>query len=402
MKLILDPSADSPTTLEYNDPNGEGVLLKTGDYRIVLNGKMKALNFDLEKISIQEQIHTFAIVAKNQTTRATARISGLIIHSLERQEALPIAHTIVKGVDLWDGHLTVTSQDIVIPGRGLSLDFTRTYSSAGSSSNSSLGAGWSHSYQIQLNQDGGNWTIVGGEGSGNTFTEATSSYQDEQRQLFQMPNAKFYQPQAGYHTTLVQPDPSKPEFDFYTKAHVRYHFVRDNHACFILQYIRDPNGNEIDLFYDSRDTRATERRKNCETHSTVIQQRSTTSRLLGRALLFHYDTIFGSNRITSITGYDPDRTDLKGLKIEYKYDENQTSKVGNLTSVTRVETTDSSAPKSRRTEKYKYYEAENSDNHNLHKYIDPSGQVTTYTFGEGLEPTVRLRDAIQRPCRSSS
>ncbi len=390
VKLILNPNSSSPTTYTYDK---EGFELPTGDYRMILSGKMKSLKFDPEKNSSLEQIHSFAMVAQNQKTRANIRVSGVIVHSLERKESLPIAHTMVKGVDLWDGHLSISSQDVKIPGRGMSLDFIRTYSSAGSSSNSSLGAGWTHNYAVQLIQDGETWTIVGGEGSGNTFVTSKPSYQDEQRTLFNLPSAKFYQPQAGYHTTLVQPDPDKFEFDFYTKSHTRYHFVRDSHHCYILEYIRDPNGNQIDLFYDANDPRANgiakPLRDAFDSDPSTLDFVQDAS---NRALLFDYQAIFGAQRIVTITGYDPDGSSLKGLRIEYRYDENQTAAAGNLTSVIRLPNSDTSAPEASKKEKYQYYEGPSSDPHNIHQYTDPSGLTTTYTFGLGIEPTIRLRD----------
>src|SRR5262249_52354681 len=71
--------------------------------------------------------------------------TGKIVHEVEVDGSYPVGHTMIKGVDIWDGHLTHSTQDVMIPGRGLSLDFTRTYSSAGDSAKGPLGAGWTHS-----------------------------------------------------------------------------------------------------------------------------------------------------------------------------------------------------------------------------------------------------------------
>ncbi len=72
--------------------------------------------------------HTFKLTAVTKDGSGEAK--GTIIHDIEKDETLPIGHTIVKGVDIWDGHLTMSSSDVGIPGRGLSLEFSRTYSSA--------------------------------------------------------------------------------------------------------------------------------------------------------------------------------------------------------------------------------------------------------------------------------
>src|SRR5262249_45173930 len=97
-------------------------------------------------------------------------INGTITTTFVQNNSLPVGHTIVKGVDLYDGHVTVSSTDVAIHGRGLSLEFTRTYSSQGYSTDGPLGAGWTYSYNIQLARlDNGDLVVIGGEGSGNRF-----------------------------------------------------------------------------------------------------------------------------------------------------------------------------------------------------------------------------------------
>src|SRR5262249_45014003 len=144
---------------------------------------------------------------------------------VEKDESWQLGHTVIKGVDIWDGHLAISSQDVSITGRGLSLEFTRTYSSAGSISQGPLGAGWTDNYNVRLFfDDCGNITVVGGEGAGNTFSD-NGLPNNDMATLFGLPSgALFYEPQAGFHSTLVKPDPSKNAYDFYTKTHVRYHF----------------------------------------------------------------------------------------------------------------------------------------------------------------------------------
>ena len=79
----------------------------------------------------------------------------------------------IEGVDLWGGHMTLGSQDLILPGRGVDLSFARTWSSAGSDSDSALGAGWTHNLDVKLLRDGcGRLVVVGGEGTGNAFADA--------------------------------------------------------------------------------------------------------------------------------------------------------------------------------------------------------------------------------------
>ena len=85
---------------------------------------------------------------------------GTIVNQLADYEAAPIAHTIIDGVDIWNGHLTVSTDDITIEGRGPELDFTRTYASGSDVTNGTLGAGWNNNYNMTLVQnDDGSLTL---------------------------------------------------------------------------------------------------------------------------------------------------------------------------------------------------------------------------------------------------
>ena len=61
---------------------------------------------------------------------AEARVRHVVVVNA----SYPIGHTIVKGVDIFDGHLSVSSLDVSVPARGMPLEFSRSYTSAGSSS----------------------------------------------------------------------------------------------------------------------------------------------------------------------------------------------------------------------------------------------------------------------------
>src|SRR5207245_11702 len=203
---------------------------------------------------------TYTYTLKATDGDAVLTASGALVHEREADESFPVGHTLIQGVDLWDGHVTQSTQDVFIPGRGLSLDFTRTYSSAGSSSSGPLGAGWTHSYNVRLVNDGsGHFEVIGGEGTGNTFSGPGSVDVAKATRFGIAATAKFYEPQVGYHSTLVKPNPANDkEFDFYTKAHVQYHFEQEPAAdpaggVYTLRFIKEPNGNEINLYYDSSD-----------------------------------------------------------------------------------------------------------------------------------------------------
>ena len=85
-------------------------------------------------------------------------------------------------VNMVKGRFSFAATDLVVPGRGLSLDFTRYYHGTVVSSRyrSYLGQGWSHSYQWELDYegkpdgDGGTehyWHVITGSGAQQTFKE---------------------------------------------------------------------------------------------------------------------------------------------------------------------------------------------------------------------------------------
>ena len=71
-------------------------------------------------------------------------------------------------------------------------------------------------------------------------------------------DALFFQPQVGYHSVLVQPDPNKQVFEYFSEDHTLYEFqVEPLLAPFgktsTLRYIQDPNGNRTTLYYSQND-----------------------------------------------------------------------------------------------------------------------------------------------------
>lgn len=308
-------------------------------------------------------VHEFTITAVTDPANPLDEVSasGQIVHDLKIHEAFPIGHTMVKGVDLWDGHLTHGTQDIAVPGRGLSLEFNRSYSSAGHDLSGPLGAGWSHSYDIQLAPDDcGRYVVRGGEGTGNAFTNPHTDPLLAAR--FGVDNASlFFDPQIGYHSTLIHtPDGA---FDFFTKAHVRYHFERDGVATgerYLLQYIEEPNGNRITLTY----------RHDMPSATAVV---STVADSAGRALIFEYDYIVLAPRLTKLTAQVGSGLDIV---VTYTYDQ-----WGNLVNASRQSPFPSAGLNDGWTESYTYNTASPIYQHQLLSYTDPNGHTTSYRYG---------------------
>jgi RHS repeat-associated protein len=82
------------------------------------------------------------------------------------------------------GEFWHTFDDLEVPGRGLPLSLTRTYSSRRAGDLGPMGYAWSHSYNIFLTLDSGNnATIQAGNGSRVTFNLVNGSYQAAPRVL---------------------------------------------------------------------------------------------------------------------------------------------------------------------------------------------------------------------------
>jgi RHS repeat-associated protein len=332
---------------------------------------------------------------------AVITATGTVNYVLTINSSLPVGHTSsgnsgAGGVDLFDGQLTLSAQDVAVPGRGLSLDFTRTYSSAGNAGAGPLGAGWTYTYNYQLYRDtDGNITVIDGTGNSHGFHPGAAPANSIQPLLNLPAWAKFYAPQAGYHDTLAEVDVTDaagditPTFYYVTPDGTLYVFDQetgDDPALtgYKLAYIQDPDGNRISLYYAATDPGASALPAALQadigsdpTNPSVITDSS------GRALVLHYQQIAGEARIVEVTGYDPTSAghDLLGLDIHYHYDDGQ----GNLTSVVRSDTGGPAVDPTvhdvdSRSESYGYSTNDPLDPHNLTSYTDPNDHPTSYVY----------------------
>jgi len=305
--------------------------------------------------SVDDDVSLFSMVAGRYPYKVRARLlsdpsvsveqGGEIELEIATHGVLPVGATFVKGVNLFDGHLVVSSTDARIGGR-IPLEIARTYGSEGSfSSEGALGVGWSFNYGSTLIATECFVTVVGGDGTGQRFVRS----------------GERFIPQKGYHGELrLNPDGS---YDFFTKGRVRYHFVdtppTEGAAVFrglnpTLAFIEEPNGNKLQMIYDGL------------SRLSKVQEEPTedASGKAGRALELHYSesTIRQKYRIESVTG-------PMGLVVSYGYDE-----LGNLVRATRGE----------RTERYEY-SIDFLDQYNMTARVDPNGHRTEYVYYEDAD-----------------
>ena len=92
-------------------------------------------------------------------------------------DTLPTTCSCGQPVNTDTGEFWHTFSDLHVPGRGIPLDLTRTYSSLNASTLGPLGYGWTDSYNMALTFDGeGNATVHEVNGSAETASISGSSY----------------------------------------------------------------------------------------------------------------------------------------------------------------------------------------------------------------------------------
>ncbi len=224
------------------------------------------------------------------------------------------------GVNTSTGNYTHQEADLTIPGRGLPFVFSRTYN-ARDSYNSTLGPGWTHSYNMdametQKQPDGGAIT--------NVFVRV--KWGDGHEEFFQWNAASSsYEAVHGIHKTLAGGSGGDTLF-VTTKAQVKYTFDRvmtetaestdrAGNKTFIttnsyrLRSISDRNGNTITLNYS--------RFSSAIGDPEVLTSITDT---VGRTVSFSYDEVTDST--TAKKSYFLRRiTDPIGRTIQLDYDQ---------------------------------------------------------------------------------
>ncbi len=162
-----------------------------------------------------------------------------------------------------------TFTDVSIPGLGIPLNLTRTYSSADAATNSPLGYGWTDSYSMHLGFDGTNVTVAQENGSTVPFYGTSGTY--------------F--PGAGVLASLVKNGDGTYTFTRYS-TNARYVF---SGAGRLLEEI-DRNGHSTTLTYNGSDlTKATDQAGRSLTFTYSGGHLVSMSDPMGHATSYTYD-----------------------------------------------------------------------------------------------------------------
>ncbi len=287
--------------------------------------------------------YSFELTGVSDIDGHSETVKGGALSEMVVRNALPIGHVTVKGVDLKDGHLFMGSTDLSIPGRGVPLEFRRSYSSSASYQPAELGMRWSHNYdsKVIINQCQ-EVIVIGGEGGGMRFVD------DGKGGL---------KPLKGYHGTLI-PNHTDHTFDFYSKDGTRYHYqMYGGRAQWDLEFIQDTNGNVTKLAYDPT--------------SGKIAKLLTVEDSAGRTLKFKYDyRFFGMLHIMAYAITEVDGPD--GMAVTYEYDD-----YGNLIKASRADAT--------RVESYGYSDPTGPivASQVLTSYTNPGNVTSKYSYNAG-------------------
>ncbi|MDX1430944.1 MAG: RHS repeat-associated core domain-containing protein, partial [Gammaproteobacteria bacterium] len=284
--------------------------------------------------------------SSNRQAETGGAISEFLFHN-----NLPVGHTIVKGVDVYDGNLSVASTDLTVPGRGFPLEFRRTYGANSSAVPGPLGVGWNHNLASRVViTPCGERIVVGGAGNGIRFVELPDDDPDD--------GITRFTPLKGYHGKLVH-NRGDDSYDFYPKDGSRHHYRNFGGGAYQLEFMRDTNGNVTRFGY----TRL----------AGDLPQLSVVEDPSGRTLELVYEdrafNILGASRLASVVS----RVDGPGGQVmRFSYDDR-----GNLIRAAREDDA--------RVELYTYIDdpqASVTSQHKLETYTDPNGHRTTYSYNE--------------------
>jgi RHS repeat-associated protein len=162
------------------------------------------------------------------------------VHREDRADALPLAHTFVKGVNVFNGGAVIAVQDVDLGGVGPPVSLERTYSSDRGDRLGVFGRGWSSNLESRVRESScGTLTVIGGAGQGQRF----------ERDRVEPDGSVLWRPLGGYNGLVVE---RFGAYDFYAKDGTRYRYAEPSVGARRLSFIEDPNGNRMMLEYAQR------------------------------------------------------------------------------------------------------------------------------------------------------
>lgn len=272
-------------TLTLRTPDPHVVLdsdLADGSHRVDLSlGHAPFGDFDYELAAL-------ATDGTQQTHSAKLR------HTMLRSDPWQLAHTLVKDVDLHDGHLALYVPDVKLDGREPLASFTRMYSSNGGNETGVLGRGWRTTADTHVRSDAcGQTVFIGSTGQSQRFARTTNA-----------DGGSEFRVQYGYHTVLVA---TADGYDLYGKDGTRNHYAEHIGDSWYLSYTEATNGERLVHTYADIDG---------ERHVTSIKDGSGRELKLGYTRVAAHDEASGDTDAVRLTSLDGPL----GLHVDYAYD----------------------------------------------------------------------------------
>ncbi|MCQ4167722.1 DUF6531 domain-containing protein, partial [Tahibacter harae] len=176
--------------------------------------------------------YQFELIARTPDGQEETR-EGIVNSRADRRDPLTLAHTFVKGVDLYSGGAVIGESDIAVGGRGPGLRLERSYASHSGDQVGFFGRGWSADLDGQVQVDDcGQRIVVGPGGQGQRFSPSG-----------QLPDGtQTFTAQFGYHGTLLQ---RGDVYDFYAKDGTHFHYAQADLKGPRLSFVEDTNGNRV-------------------------------------------------------------------------------------------------------------------------------------------------------------
>ena len=236
-------SCGNPADLHLKLNKNATVTLELGSERVLDNQYFTKGSHLVRMPERGPGLYEYTITAVGEKDGKVETVNAYYNVKYNIVNTLAIGHAMEENVDLYDGHLAFSVNEINIKDRGPALNFSRSYSS-NNTNRGTLGIGWSHNYDAHVINAGCGTYVVSAGGSGGKFFKENGGYR----------------PERGIHSRLEK---NGDAFDFYSKDGTHYHFTSYPFSGgnlggtgigqigykWYLQSITDPDGNTTTINY---------------------------------------------------------------------------------------------------------------------------------------------------------
>ena len=228
-------------------------------------------------------------------------------------------------VNTYTGNLFYQQSDLLIPGKGFSLEASFSYNSAHSKRNHGFGNGWSSSFSMGYRMSGDTLVIEHADGNEDAYVW----------------NGTSYTAPPGVYNDLTES--SDGEFVLHTKHGIKFYFSNSAHKR--ITKIEDRNGNTLSFTYSSGKllhiTDASGRKLDFTWTGEHLTQLTDPNSVPERIIMYHYDpegnlselvdgmgnsTLYTYNEKGKMTGI----TNARSTEIQISYEDRDNNPVSGI------------------------------------------------------------------------